>query len=70
MNRIHRLHRSAFFCGAVLVALLLLTIPASRDFVSGEPAFLVSLLAMMLPFGGAAMFFMWVADRVEAAAEG
>lgn len=66
MNRIHRLQRSAITCGVVIVALLLLTVPASRSFIAGQPTFMVTLLALLVLFGAAGMGFMWMADKVEA----
>lgn len=66
MNRINRLQRSAYFCGAVIVALLLLTVPAFPKFVAGQPTFMLMLLALLVFFSAAALFFIWVADRVAA----
>ena len=67
MNRLHRLHRSATSCGVAIAVLLLFTVPASRDFVAGQPFFMVALLAAIVILGGFTLLFLHVADKVEAA---
>lgn len=64
MNRIQRLHRSAIACGVIVVALLMLTLPATREFVAGQAGFMWILLIAMLVVGGIGVYFVWLADKV------
>lgn len=66
MSRLHRLYRSAIVCFAIVVALLLFTVPASREFVAGNPMWLVTLSVLAMVFCLIALAFLWVADKVEA----
>lgn len=64
MTRIQRLNRSCFVSFAIVVGLLLLTVPASREFVAGNTMWLVTLTAASFVFCLLGVLFAAVADRV------
>ena len=65
MNRVQRLHRSAIVCGAIVVGLLMLTVPATRNFVAGDAGLMWVLLIAMLVVGAIGVGFIWMADKVS-----
>lgn len=64
MTRVQRLHRSAIACGVMVVALLMLTVPATREFFAGQAGPMWILLAAMLVIGAVGVGFVWMADKV------
>ena len=65
MTRVQRLHRSAIVCGSIVVALLMLTIPATRNFFAGDAGPMWFLLIAMLVIGAVGVGFVWMADKVS-----
>lgn len=65
MTRVQRLHRSAIVCAAIVVALLMLTVPATREFVAGQAGFMWVLLVAMLVVGTIGVVFIWQADKLS-----
>lgn len=64
MTRIQRLHRSAIACGVIVAGLLLLTLPATRNFFAGDAGPMWILLSAMLVVGAVGVGFIWMADKV------
>lgn len=70
MTRIQRLHRSAIACGVIVAGLLMLTVPATREFVAGQAGPMWALLALMLVVGAIGVGFVWLADKFAARQNG